>query len=88
MLDAEKHLLMQFTVITHDWPMESKVSLRDAILAALNERTKTERDRCAKLADSFAEQNKDGHRNAADDSFTTRMLVNECRALADAIRNQ
>lgn len=86
MLDAEKHLLMQFTVITHDWPMESKISLRDAILSALNERTQAERDRCAKIADAFAEQNKDGHRTA-DDAFTTRMLVNECRALAEAIRN-
>lgn len=37
---AERHLMMQFVVITHDWPRESRESLRDAIVAALDEASK------------------------------------------------
>jgi hypothetical protein len=37
MMPAEKALAVQFVVITADWPDESKASLRDAILDALDE---------------------------------------------------
>lgn len=37
MLPAEKALLLQFLVITADWPTEHRSVLRDDILAALDE---------------------------------------------------
>jgi len=47
-----------------------------------------ERGACATEADTMARQNRAGFRNAADEDFTTRMIVNELSALADAIRKR
>jgi hypothetical protein len=47
-----------------------------------------EREACAQEAETMAKQNCAGFRNAADEDFTTRMIVNELSALAEVIRTR
>ena len=47
-----------------------------------------EREARAVEAATMAQQNRAGFRNAADEDFTTRMIVNELTELAAVIRNR
>lgn len=69
-------------------PLKNGEITADHIRQAWDAGVLLESEACAREAETMARQNRAGFRNAADEDFTTRMIVNELSALADAIRNR
>lgn len=56
------------------------------LISEIDKAVAAEREACARIADRMAIENKQGVKNAAADHFTSKMIINECAAIASAIR--